>query len=197
MRRAKATWLWYYHMAPCQHIKHLLHPWNSDTHYTHTTAHFRFTYDTPTTSLTHQQQEDLRILAENEPSLIVVRYCNIPADSVSVAEASTRLSMIATAKRTGRIESGGIVADCKPAFIISLRTVRIQESVACQATSLAPRRARRCYRRWLGTGGGQKPHKKPSRGRGWPLEAPPPCPGGLTLPTGCHMQKGGSIFVDV
>ena len=137
MRRAKATWLWYYHMAPCQHIKHLLHPWNSDTHYTHTTAHFRFTYDTPTTSLTHQQQEDLRILAENEPSLIVVRYCNIPADSVSVAEASTRLSMIATAKRTGRIESGGIVADCKPAIIISLRTVRIQESVACQATSLA------------------------------------------------------------
>ena len=103
----------------------------------HTTVHFRFKYDTPTTSLTHQQQEDLRILAENEPSLIVVRYCNIPADSVSVAEASTRLSMIATAKRTGRIESGGIVADCKPAFIISLRTVRIQESVACQATSLA------------------------------------------------------------
>ena len=57
--------------------------------------------------------------------------------------------------------------------------------------------SKRCYRRWLDTGRGQKSLENPSRGRGWPLKAPPPCPGGLTLPKGCHMQKGGSVFVDV
>ena len=32
---------------------------------------------------------------------------------------------------------------------------------------------------------------------GLAAKSTPPCPGGLTLPTGCHMQKGGSVFVDV
>ena len=38
--------------------------------------------------------------------------------------------------------------------------------------------------------GGQKPHEKPSRGRGWPLKVPPP-PGDLLYPRDAPYKRAG------
>ena len=129
--------------------------------------------------------------------MIVVRHCNIPAYSGSVAEASMRLCMITTAKSTGRIESGGSVADFKPAFHYCFTRRHIARSrglpshffirsSACKKVTLAGSTHRRAK---ITQNAQQRP--------GLAAKITPPCPGDLTLPAGCHMQKGGSVFVDV
>ena len=163
----------------------------------HTTAHFRFKYDTPTTSLVHQQQEDLRILAKNEPSLIVVRYCNIPSHSGSVAEASTRFCTHSNGKKHRKyriiLQSGGLQAsislllyappDCKRQGLAKPLHWLLGEQEDVTLAGGTHRRA--------------KITQNAQQRAGLVAKSTPPCPGGLALPTGCHMQKGGSVFVDV
>ena len=76
-------------------------------------------------------------------------------------------------------------------FIIALRAARLQEAGACQATSsFAPRRARKLPSPVARTGG-QKSHKTPSRGRGWPLKVPPRAPGVLLYPRDATCKRAG------
>ena len=78
-------------------------------------------------------------------------------------------------------------------FIIALRAARLQEAGACQATSsFAPRRARKLPSPVARTGG-QKSHKTPSRGRGWPLKLPP-VPRGSCFTHGMPHAKGLVCF---
>ena len=82
-------------------------------------------------------------------------------------------------------------------FIIALRAARLQEAGACQATSsFAPRRARNVTLAGS-THKRAKITQNAEQRAGLAAKSTPPCPGGLALPTGCHMQKGGSVFVDV
>jgi len=82
-------------------------------------------------------------------------------------------------------------------FIIALRAARLQEAGACQATSsFAPRRARK-FTLAGSTHRRVKITQNAQQRAGLAAKSIPPCPGDLTLPAGCHMKKGGSVFVGV
>ena len=116
---------------------------------------------------------------------------------LSVAEVNCDSARIATAKNIESIEFYSRVADFKPSFHYCFTRRQTAKGRGLPSHFIRSSACKKCYPRRLHPHRRAKITQNAQQRAGLAAKSTPPCPGGLTLPTGCHMQKGGSVFVDV
>ena len=140
----------------------------------------------------------LRILAENLLSPMATRHRKIPAWRQKLGVAEVSCDLYALHQRQEAHKRPNLLAKWLTASRHSLLLYAPpdykREGLAKRLHSLLGEQEDVTVVGWALEEGNN--HTKRPRA-GLAAKITPPCPGGPTLPTGCHMQKGGSVFVDV